>query len=97
MPTVIIRTKVEVTDAGAIATDDIPSTHNELERMTGKKLDRRKSYALVKGVLCEAAKWSQCCSGCGPEWKIGSEAKGMGCDECGYTGRSVQSYWLPIA
>jgi hypothetical protein len=49
------------------------------------------------------ASWTTSCSGC---YEMGQDAPyddkahcflGMGCDECGYTGKRRQSYWFPLS
>lgn len=69
-----------------------------VENAFGVRLDRRKKYAVVNGVLCELTKWTQACSGCTPEYEsIGyNHDAGGGCEECGYTGKRRASMWVPV-
>jgi len=73
--------------------NDVPSTYSEAEMICGHRLDRRRNYAIINNEVCGSVNWTQPCSGC----HEGVEGdRGMGCDECGYTGKSIQSFWLPI-
>jgi hypothetical protein len=71
--------------------------HADLQKAIGVKLDRRKSYALVEGILCSLGNWNDSCSGCTASYEeAGYADRGNGCDECGYTGRRKHSQWLPV-
>jgi len=96
--TVVERFKTWVDDSGNILHDDCPATYEQAESITGYKLDRRKSYAIIEEEVCELISWSQCCSGCsyGGEEAGSILPRGAGCDECGYTGRRRLSQWIPI-
>lgn len=43
-------------------------------------------------------RFSESCSGCTeiPEYTTGPE-RGIGCEECGYTGRSRREEWIPLS
>jgi hypothetical protein len=73
---------------------DVPRDYEFADKIHGARLDRRKSYAVILGSVCESVSWSQACSGCYEGWDIAS-AKGMGCHECGHTGRARLSMWVP--
>lgn len=75
---------------------DEPSTYEAAEAVAGRRLDRRRNYALIEGQVCIQAEWSTHCSGCTevPE-STSAPDRGMGCDECGYTGRRRERMWLP--
>lgn len=75
---------------------DHPSTHKEADAIAGKRLDRRKNYAIIDGEVCELAEWSQACSGCYEGYYSNTE-RGGGCHECGYQGRVRRSQWVPLA
>lgn len=82
---------------GMIIHDDHPCSYEEAERISGKKLDRRKNYAIIKGRVFESGSWSRACSGCYEGFYSNApNERGSGCYECGYTGRSIESMWLPI-
>lgn len=55
---------------GCIYHNDQPSTHQDAERLYGRKLDRRKSYAIIRDdetkklQVCECITWTHSCSGC---------------------------------
>jgi hypothetical protein len=71
--------------------DDRPGNFAEAERLAGRRLDRRRAYAIVDGVLHEACSFSRPCSGCSEDGR-----RGAGCSECGHTGISRQSHWIPL-
>lgn len=74
---------------------DVPRTYEWADKRHGSRLDRRKNYAYIKGGVCEAVSWSQACSGCYEGYHLAS-ANGSGCHECGYTGRTRCSMWVPV-
>ena len=71
-------------------------TWEKAEAVFGQRLDRRLVYAIIGSEVCELCRFTDCCSGCTevPEMTSAPE-RGMGCHECGYTGRSVQEHWVP--
>lgn len=71
-------------------------TWEKAEAKFGKRLDRRLAYAIIDDEVCELVKCTTCCSGCTevPEMTSAPE-QGMGCYECGYTGKTVQRHWVP--
>lgn len=83
---VIERVGVTMDDSGHIRHDDRPATFEAAERIAGKRIDRRKNYAIIDGEVCVAMKWTDECSGC----------FGAGCDECGHGGRKRYSTWVPL-
>ena len=86
-----MATVVERTFGPDGAIEDRPSSYEAAEAIAGRRLDRRRGYAIIMGRVCESARWSSACSGCSED---GSD-RGLGCDECGYTGRRRQSIWVP--
>jgi hypothetical protein len=52
---------------------------------------------VLGGVEGYVVSWTQSCSGCDevPEMTARSEA-GIGCHECGYTGKRRQEFWCPF-
>lgn len=80
------------TDDGFVSHDDRPSTWEAAESIAGKRLDRRRNYAIINGALCESAEWTDRCSGCSGEYH---ESVGYGCHECGYTGKRRMAMWVP--
>ena len=80
---------------------DKVSTYEQAETIAGRRLDRRKNYAIISGAVCESTEWTQPCSGCSCDTVDGypcgcCDVRGAGCEECGYTGRSVQAFWVPL-
>lgn len=77
--------------------EDRPSTYEAAEAIAGRRLDRRKNYAIIHGEVREEGRWSRPCTGCAevPESSHGPE-RGIGCEECGYTGRAREAMWLPL-
>jgi hypothetical protein len=69
-------------------------TISAAEGLAGRRLDRRRRYAHNGRELVEAASWSQPCSGC---VVLGCTDTGLGCAECGYTGRRRIHVWVPIS
>jgi hypothetical protein len=77
--------------------DDRPSTFERADKLAGERLDRRRSYAIIDNEVCVLARWSQPCSGCydsGYDYP-NDNARGMGCHECGHTGRVRNAQWVP--
>ena len=91
MSAVIVRTVVNGEPR------DEPSTHDAAEAIIGRRLDRRRSYGIVRGEVCTVVRWSSACSGCSetPEG-CGRDFRGVGCEECGYTGRCRASMFVPL-
>lgn len=76
--------------------DDQPSSYEEAERLIGRRLDRRKVFAIIDGEVFESCSWSQACSGCCDDRENISCERGSGCFECAYTGRSRRFQWVPV-
>lgn len=89
MRTVIERLGHSIDAKGIIHYDERPSTYEAAEAIVGKRLDRRRNYAILHGddgrEVCEAISWSQKCSECYD-----------GCSECGYQGAVRRSQWVPV-
>lgn len=95
MAAVIERHGHSIDAAGFIHYDDRPATYKQADQMAGRRLDRRRNYAIIDGAVFESARWSQACSGCSIGW--GSlNGCGSGCSECGYTGRRRSGAWVPL-
>jgi hypothetical protein len=92
MRSVIERHGHHIDERGFIHYDDRPTTYEAAEAIARKRLDRRRNYAIIEGDVCEAASWSQTCSGCSE----GPDDAGHGCRECGYTGTTRESMWVPM-
>ena len=76
--------------------DDRPSTYKKAEEIAGRRLDRRKNYAIIDGEVCESMEHRMDCTGC-TETEDGHIVNGpCGCRECGYTGISVMRQWIPL-
>jgi len=68
----------------------------------------RKKVFMIDGEACHKVTWTQHCTGCleSGEGQINSndypwdpKAKchiGAGCDECGYTGKRRQTFFVPV-
>lgn len=69
----------------------------QAEKMTGRRLDRRRKYAVISGEVCNLGRWTEACSGCCPDDERWDGDTGVGCDECGYTGRTRASMWFPLS
>lgn len=91
MPQPIERHGYTVDDAGLIHYDDRPISWERVDELAGKRLDRRKSYALIDGEVCSCVRFTSRCSGC----TNGFEERGFGCHECGYQGVVRQANWVP--
>ena len=77
------------------------------EQIAGKRLDRRRKYAIrddnlpdktTGAVLFEIASWSDPCTGCKCDGEYPCDCcteRGSGCHECGYTGRRKITMWVP--
>jgi len=81
-----VRHGHHVDDAGLIHYDDRETTIDQIEAVAGRRLDRRKSYAIIEGQVCDCGSWARECSGC----------NGNGCHECGYCGKRRESTWMPL-
>lgn len=80
----------------------------DAEKIVGKRLDRRRIYALIQNQVCELVSWTDSCSGCfeGGEYmgmahyypydKKAHCHVGAGCCECGYTGKRIRKEWVPV-
>lgn len=78
------------------------------ERLSGKRLDRRRNYYKALGTICYTETFTQACSGCCEigEYGQGSENYpydeknkcliGSGCHECGYTGKRRTTFFVPF-
>ena len=77
--------------------DDRPSSFTVADAIAGRRVDRRRKWAIIEGKLCVLARWSQTCSGCyesGHDYPNAND-RGMGCRECGHTGRVRAAHWVP--
>jgi hypothetical protein len=95
MATVIERHGHSIDAAGFIHHDDRPATYEQADRQAGRRLDRRRNYAIIDGLVAESCQWSHACSGCYEGHNIDS-GTGNGCNECGYTGRRRSGAWVPL-
>lgn len=96
MGKVIQRFGHSIDDKGIIRHDDRPTTWEAADALAGRRLDRRRNYAIIDGEVCESAMWSQCCSVCCDDREGHVSERGAGCHECGYTGRVRSGMWIPI-
>lgn len=93
---VIRRLGTTVDDAGLIHHDDQPATWADADALAGRRVDRRRCYAIMQGEdgqqeLCDLARWTGPCSGC----TTGYEGPGGGCAECGFRGVVRNAAWVP--
>lgn len=99
MARVTERIITRASDGFTVSVEDRPASIEQAERVVGRRLDRRKTYCLIEGEVCDLVVWSDCCSGCNsggePEYTV-HEDRGSGCGECGYTGRSRRAQWVPL-
>jgi len=91
MPQPIERLGHTVDDAGFIHYDERPVSWDRIDALAGRRVDRRKSYAIIEGELCSMTRWTDRCSGC----SIFAEGNGFGCEECGYHGVVRYGAWVP--
>lgn len=91
MPHVIERLSSGV-EGQEIVHVERPVAWDDADRIAGRRLDRRKNYAVIDGQVCSAISWTGKCSGCS---NFAGDERGFGCEECGYTGKVRQSYWMP--
>ncbi|MDQ0505964.1 hypothetical protein [Xanthobacter agilis] len=83
-----------VVDDQIITHDDRPCTWERGDEIAGRRLDRRRVYAVIDGDVCELVMWSARCSGCSSDDPY--EARGAGCRECGWTGRRRNAQFIPV-
>lgn len=79
----------------------------EAEKLIGRRVDRRRSYAREGKTLLEMITYTHHCSGCfeggeygglehNYEWDAKAQCRvGMGCSECGYTGKRRNTDFVP--
>jgi hypothetical protein len=95
---VFLRRGYSLDDAGRIHYDDVSATWEQADALAGRRVDRRRAYAIINGDLCELVRWSQPCTGCfeAPECTMYDmeTTRGHGCCECGYTGRVRQGSYV---
>lgn len=93
---VIQRKGTTITDAGVIVHDDASMPWEAADELAGHRVDRRRTYSIIDGELCDLASWTEACTGCTevPEMTMGPD-RGCGCHECGYTGHRRNSYFVP--
>ena len=65
MAHVIERHGHSIDDRGYIHYDDRSSTYEAAEQLAGRRLDRRRNYAIIDGQVAERAKARRLCA-CGP-------------------------------
>ena len=79
----------------------------KLLKKLGRKYDRRKNYKIIDKEVCEIIRFTRSCSGCCetvdghnvngyPVDKKHGCLIGMGCHECGYTGKVRHEIWSPM-
>jgi len=83
-----------IDEAGCVQYDDRPITWARADEVAGRRLDRRRRYAIIDGEICQIVKYSYACSGCYEGYE-GHSSRGFGCGECGHTGRRAHAEWVP--
>ena len=71
-------------------------TIEEAEKVVGHKLDRRRNYYSFFGDIYYNTSFTAACSGCSDDGEYASSSIGSGCHECGYTGKRVQHWPVPV-
>lgn len=68
-----------------------------MAKMRRDSQGRLHKVHVLNGVECYATRWTASCSGCTntPEMTSPPPA-GIGCEECGYTGKRRQGMWVPF-
>jgi len=77
---------------GVVNFRDVPVQWDRIDALAGRRMDRRKSWAIVMGKLCGKVSYRAVCSGCANDLY---QARGFGCTECGYHGVVINSMWVP--
>jgi hypothetical protein len=106
MSTIKIR-RGHTIEEGRINYNEEPATWEHLDKLAGRRLDRRKSYCVISGDVCEMVSWVDSCSGCFetedghpvgeyPMHPVHRCHVGGGCHECGHRGIRRNSQWIPI-
>lgn len=76
--------------------DDRPCTWERGDELAGRRLDRRRRYAVIEGEICELMTWTTYCTGCCEGIWLSENARGSGCPECGWTGRRRRAQFVPL-
>lgn len=99
---VIMRAGHEVVD-DRIVHNDQEMSWEAADKRAGFRLDRRKSWAFIPdksdlGIpeLCEMISFTRACSGCEDSESMYPRGVGDGCHECGYTGKSRETCFVPF-
>ena len=87
-------------------------TWQEAEKILGGRLDRRKAYYFNDdpemkefhgggGPVFDYSEWTTECSGCTEtymgQYVTGIHGQGVGCEECGYTGKRRDGWHSPVS
>ena len=93
----VIRREVKLNEYEQVTNIiDHPSTYEEAEKIHGQKLDRRRNYGIVKGLV-SALHWNTAaCSGCTDDSEYSCASRGGGCIECGYHGVVRSGIYIPL-
>ena len=79
---------------------DVRVSWNKADKLAGKRLDRRRSYAIIEGKVHTFIEWTAPCSGCSCDDEYPCtccQDKGGGCHECGGTGKRRSGMWIPLS
>jgi len=97
---VVFRHGCEIVD-GYIIPNDEALTWDDADKRAGFRLDRRKVWAFIPDCcdpteLCSLVHFTRHCTGCTevPEYTHPPD-RGIGCRECGFTGRVRHSEFVP--
>ena len=85
-------------------------TYQRAEEILGGRVDRRAAYyfedtpeareMFAGGPVYTYGEWTRECSGCTESemgrYYTGQPGKGIGCSECGYTGKRRDGWYAPV-
>lgn len=71
-------------------------TKAEAEKKSELKLDGRRRYFMWDGIVCVNETFTTACSGCSDDSEYACPSIGMGCHECGGTGKRRSSFPCPV-
>ena len=79
---------------------DVRTSWTKADKLAGKRLDRRRSYAIIEGKLHTYTEWTSPCTGCSCNSEypcMCCQERGAGCHECGGTGKRRSGMWTPLS
>ena len=94
----VIKREIELNEYEQVTNViDHPSTYEEAEKIHGKKLDRRRNYGIVNGLVSALHWHTAACSGCADDSEYSCASRGSGCGECGYHGVVRSGMYIPLS